>query len=105
MLREQAISSIETGLVSTGFVFRRGPFLQQVIAVDQEQWERFAASWNELGPDYYMADGGRYRRRRFAALKIAGADIGVKPHQPHFQSRDYNALNGGIERWFEPVRE
>ena len=28
-----------------------------------------------------------------------------KPHQPHYQSRDYNPLNGGIERWFEPVVE
>ena len=28
-----------------------------------------------------------------------------KPHQPHYQSRDYNALNGGIARWFEPVLE
>jgi hypothetical protein len=26
-----------------------------------------------------------------------------KPHQPHYQSRDYNPLNGGVERWFEPV--
>jgi hypothetical protein len=25
------------------------------------------------------------------------------PHQPHYQSRDYNPLNGGIARWFEPV--
>ena len=28
-----------------------------------------------------------------------------KPHQPHYQSRDYNPLNGGLERWFEPVTE
>ena len=28
-----------------------------------------------------------------------------KPHQPHYQSRDYNPLNGGVERWFEPVTE
>jgi hypothetical protein len=34
----------------------------------------------------------------------ASADgIRRKPHQPHYQSRDYNPLNGGIERWFEPV--
>ena len=26
-----------------------------------------------------------------------------KPHQPHYQSRDYNTLNGGIERWFAPI--
>jgi len=24
-------------------------------------------------------------------------------HQPHYQSLDYNTLNGGIERWFEPI--
>jgi hypothetical protein len=26
-----------------------------------------------------------------------------KPHQAHYQSRDYNKLNGGIARWFDPV--
>ena len=26
-----------------------------------------------------------------------------RAHQPHYQSRDYNALNGGIARWFEPI--
>jgi hypothetical protein len=25
------------------------------------------------------------------------------PHRPHYQSRGYNALNGGIDRWFTPV--
>ena len=24
-------------------------------------------------------------------------------HQPHYQTLDYNTLNGGIERWFEPI--
>src|SRR5262249_59585418 len=24
-------------------------------------------------------------------------------HQPHYQSLDYNVLNGGVERWFEPI--
>jgi hypothetical protein len=68
-------------------------------------WSSFAASWADLGVDTYMADGGRYRRRRFAAFRAAAAGIVRKPHQPHYQSRDYNALNGGIERWFEPVTE
>ena len=26
-----------------------------------------------------------------------------QPHQAHYQSLDYNPLNGGIARWFEPV--
>src|SRR5262249_31870480 len=65
----------------------------------------FAASWDDLGIDTYMADGGRSRRRRFAAFRASSAGIVRKPHQPHYQSRDYNELNGGIERWFEPITE
>ena len=66
-------------------------------------WDAFAASWDDLGLDTYMADGGRYRKRRFAAFAATPDGIVRKPHQPHYQSRDYNALNGGIERWFQPV--
>jgi hypothetical protein len=66
------------------------------------EWPSFAASWEELGVDIYMADGGRYRRRRFAAFAVSAEGVARKAHQPHYQSRDYNLLNGGIERWFEP---
>jgi len=53
-----------------------------------------------------MADGGRYRRRRHAVYAArAGGAIVRAPHQPHYQSRDYNALNGGIPRWFEAIDE
>jgi hypothetical protein len=51
-----------------------------------------------------MADGGRYRRRRHAVYTAAAnGAIERAPHQAHYQSRDYNALNGGIARWFEPI--
>ncbi len=66
-------------------------------------WAAYAATWNDLAQDAYMADGGRYRRRRFAAFEIAPGAFARLPHQPHFQSLDYNRLNGGVERWFEPV--
>jgi hypothetical protein len=67
-------------------------------------WDAFAASWDHLPRDGYMADGGRYRRRRhatFAATRQGATER--RPHQPHYQSRDYNPLNGGVVRWFEPV--
>lgn len=79
---------------------RMAPLLAQAGMAD---WDGFAASWNDLGVDTYMADGGRYRRRRYAAYSVSADAIRRKPHQPHYQSRDYNTLNGGIERWFEPV--
>lgn len=66
-------------------------------------WPTLAKTWDQLGEDRFMADGGRYRRRRHAALAVHGDSIVRKPHQPHFQSRDYNPLNGGVQRWFDPV--
>lgn len=67
-------------------------------------WEQFAASWGDLRLDVHMADGGRYRKRRHAVFSV-GADGAItrEPHQPHFQGVDYNPLNGGVQRWFEPV--
>jgi hypothetical protein len=52
-----------------------------------------------------MADGGRYHRRCFAAFAVSPERVVRKAHQPHYQSRDYNPLNGGIERWFGAVNE
>ena len=70
-----------------------------------DDWDAFAASWNGLELDTYMADGGRYRRRRHAVFSvIAGsAAINPAPHQPHYQGLEYNTLNGGIARWFSPM--
>ena len=68
-------------------------------------WDAFAESWNDLGLDTYMADQGRYRRRRHAVFLATAKNIERLPHRAHFQTLDYNALNGGIERWFEPITD
>ena len=90
-------------LVTEGFAFVRGAEMRGLFG-PMADWPAFAASWDDLGVDTYMADGGRYRKRRHAAFGArAGEPIDRKPHQPHYQSRDYNPLNGGIARWFDPV--
>ena len=63
-------------------------------------------SWNALPPDEHLRDGGRYRFRRHACftLDAAGAFVAAPP-RPHYQSIDYNALHGGLERWFAPVED
>jgi hypothetical protein len=89
-----------------GFAFVRGAAMRAMFALagSLADWAEFAASWDDLGLDTYMADGGRYRKRRHATFGAAGGEpILRRPHQPHFQSRDYNTLNGGIARWFDPV--
>ena len=66
-------------------------------------WDAFAASWDRLARDEHMADGGRYRRRRHAVFSVSRTGVRRLRHQPHYQSLQYNPLNGGVERWFEPI--
>lgn len=74
--------------------------------VGETDWQIFAESWQRMPVDRYMADGGRYRRRRHAVFQVSGSGTFSRlPRQPHYQSRDYNPLNGGIQRWFSPIEE
>ena len=97
------LSRMDHHLAQDGYARLAGVETFALLAVEQDDWARFAASWNDLGPDLYMADGGRYRRRRHAAFACDHGLFTRKPHQPHYQSRDYNALNGDVQRWFDPV--
>src|SRR5271167_4335162 len=102
----QLLVPIADTIRRAGFAFVEAPEMGALLEeAGLTDWRSFAASWNDLGVDAFMADGGRYRRRRFAAFRASPAGIVRKPHQPHYQSHDYNQLNGGIERWFEPVTE
>ncbi len=98
------LTEMATSLTQTGFAFVRAAVVRPILfEAGLRDWETFADSWNDLGVDTFMADGGRYRRRRFAAFASSAEGLERKPHQPHYQSRDYNALNGGVARWFAPL--
>jgi hypothetical protein len=60
-------------------------------------------SWHDLPPDQYLKDGGRYRRRRHASFEVTGDLAQATPHRAHWQPLSYNALHGGMQRWFEPM--
>jgi hypothetical protein len=95
-------------LAHSAFVFERAARMRQAIEEygSLADWNEFAASWNDLVLDAYLVDSGRFRRRRHAVFALdEEGTLRREPHQPHFQSRDYNALYGGIERWFEPMHE
>ena len=96
---------LQEELTSCGFARVAGPEMLARLNVGDVAWSAFARSWDDLGPDLYMADGGRYRRRRHAAFEARQGHFTRKPHQPHFQSRDYNPLNGDVQRWFDPVHQ
>jgi hypothetical protein len=98
--------SLRDAMAREGFAFVQGVAMRELLllAGPLSDWRQFAASWNLLELDTYMADGGRYRRRRHAVYgAVAGGDVAREAHQPHFQSLDYNPLHGGIARWFQPI--
>ncbi len=103
-----AVSPLEDILKSSGFALLPAADMRPLLARtgSLDDWQAFASSWGDLGLDAYMADGGRYRKRRHAVYSVRSSGaIARLPHQPHYQGRDYNSLNGGIDRWFEPVAD
>jgi hypothetical protein len=107
-LTSDTFDALQAALQKSGFAFVEGTSMRDILRPfgSLGDWEAFARSWDRLELDTYMADGGRYRRRRHATFAAPAAGVITrKPHQPHYQSIDYNPLHGGIERWFEPVEE
>jgi hypothetical protein len=99
--------SLQSAIAGDGFAFLSAAAMRPLLLASGplSDWDAFRASWSDLALDTYMADGGRYRRRRHAVFAIDDDGIVRMPHQPHYQSLDYNTLNGGIARWFEPVTD
>ena len=79
--------------------------LRVALAVQLEGLDALRASWDRLPRDTYLLDGGRYRFRRHSCFihEMVSDSLQLVPHRAHWQPRDYNALHGGLERWFEPI--
>ena len=86
-----------------GFVVASPETVAEISCVSLASLQSLSQSWEGLPRDPYLKDGGRYRSRRHASFEIQNQKLNLVPHRAHWQSLDYNALHGGIERWFEPV--
>ena len=78
--------------------------LRELLGTSAAALDALRPSWAELPPDAHLRDGGRYRRRRHACFVVEGEAVIQVPHRAHWQPLEYNALHGGLERWFEPMR-
>ena len=94
---------LESSLRQQGYAVLAPASVCAQAGVTLDQLQALQSSWNELPPDQYLKDGGRYRRRRHASLEVTGQEVRLVPHRAHWQPLSYNALHGGMQRWFEPM--
>jgi hypothetical protein len=88
-----------------GFALLTPPDLQRACGVAAAALDALKPSWQRLPADTHLRDGGSYRFRRHASYvqDLGAGALRAVPHRAHWQPTEYNALHGGIERWFEPV--
>ena len=117
------LTGLTARLATSGYAVLSAAALARLAGVAAESLADWQALWDDLPPDAFMKDGGRYRRRRHGCFIVqpggagpgaasgggstagpaASAAVQAVPHRAHWQPVDYNALHGGIQRWFEPL--
>lgn len=81
--------------------------LNECIAVNDCEWARFAAHWDQLSPDRYAAELGTQRLRRYGHFAYSSADGAIRLllHESFVQPEDSNPLYIGLDRCFEPLTD
>ncbi len=110
MAREFAPPLLESGSVpdalgERGFVVLPPSWFLSASGLDPAACDALASTWTELPPDAHLRDGGHYRRRRHSSFVVESGACRLVPHRAHYQPVEYNALHGGMERWFEPISD
>ncbi len=77
--------------------------IAQLADSPASQLEALQSSWDDLPADNYLKDGGHYRHRRHSCFVVDGDEVTLSLHRAHWQPVEYNALHGGMQRWFEPM--
>jgi hypothetical protein len=87
-----------------GFVVAGADWVAKLAGVPPRSLMAWAPDWEGMPVDPYLKDGGQYRRRRHASFVVDAESCLLLAQRAHFQPPEYNALHGGMERWFEPMR-
>ena len=98
-----ASSDLQAVLKEQGFAVVAPDTVSALSGVSLAELSGLNSFWNDLPPDQYLKDGGRYRRRRHASFLVQDGVVSQYAHRAHWQPLSYNALHGGMRRWFEPL--
>ena len=97
------LNGLNEALAHTGFALLTSADVRRWLHTDTAALEALHESWDRLPADNFLKDGGRYRRRRHSCFCVEGETVTQVPHRAHWQPLQYNALHGGMQRWFEPI--
>jgi hypothetical protein len=103
MLIELAVD-IDRKLKSDGFAFAPGSEFK-LDAEARNAFEMLSGEWQSLPPDEYLRGRELFRRRRYGCYSYSpsSSQIRALPHQPFYQSEQYNRFAGGINRLLQPL--
>lgn len=96
--------NVEAAVRRDGYAIVSAPALASWLPEGLGGLQALQPAWDDLPPDTYLRDGGRYRRRRHSCFIVEGTQVEITPHRAHWQPLEYNALHGGLERWFSPMQ-
>ena len=86
-----------------GVVVMRAADVCVAAGVSMDALAALMPAWERLARDAYLKDGGRYRLRRHSCFVVNEGALVQTEHRAHYQPVAYNALHGGMYRWFEPM--
>jgi hypothetical protein len=102
---ENARATVLSELRSAGYARLAPAVAVAGLGLDLGALADLAASWERLPRDPYLRDGGHYRARRHSCFTytLQRGVLAPVARRPHWQPTTYNALHGGLLRWFEPI--
>jgi len=99
------LATLQTTLNQSGYALLDPPAVCRWTGTTADELSELKEYWERLPPDPHLRDGGRYRRRRHSCFVIEGDALEAVAHRAHWQPLAYNALHGGMQRWFEPIED
>jgi hypothetical protein len=97
------LAYVNAALRDSGQAVVRASDVHAALHAEPHALNAWQAHWHHLVADQHLKDGGKYRQRRHGSVVIEGGALRAVPHRAHWQPVEYNALHGGIQRWFEPL--
>ncbi len=107
MLDMPARTALTETLAELGYLYLPAAAASAALGLDRAGLDALRPSWERLPRDAYLKDGGKYRARRHSCFVqgVAAGSLERVAHRAHWQPTAYNALHGGLTRWFEPIED